>query len=135
MKFGEDILKHVAGNSKYWEVALVCLLDMCRAATHVTVDGEVPLRMLAYDIAHEIKVRLFISTHYMIFIPARLHFRQIQLESHFGNLRRKSTYLFMQRLWSRFTGFCQKKMRYHYFLSAPNRSDRRRSKRVVFGPV
>jgi hypothetical protein len=42
--------------SKLSDVALVCALDMCRAATHVRPEGEVPLRIVAYDIAHEIKV-------------------------------------------------------------------------------
>lgn len=60
LKFGEDLLKHATGNSKLSEVALVCLLDMCRAATHVKPEDEVPLRMIAFDIAHEIKVS-FIS--------------------------------------------------------------------------
>ncbi|KAF8872759.1 hypothetical protein BD779DRAFT_1679537 [Infundibulicybe gibba] len=57
-KFGEDILKHAGTNSKLSEVALVCALDMCRAATHVTPRGEVPLRMIAQDIAHEIRSTL-----------------------------------------------------------------------------
>jgi neurofibromin 1 len=56
MKFGEGVLKHATGHSKLSEVALVCLLDMCRAATYVKEEGEVPLRMVAFDIAHEIKV-------------------------------------------------------------------------------
>lgn len=55
LKFGEDILKHATGGSKLSEVALVCLLDVCRAATYVKPEGEVPLRMVAFDIAHEIK--------------------------------------------------------------------------------
>jgi neurofibromin 1 len=61
LKFGEDVLKHATGNSKLSDVALVCLLDMCRAATYVKPDGEVPLRMIAFDIAHEIKVCLYNS--------------------------------------------------------------------------
>lgn len=56
MRFGEGVLKHATGHSKLSEVALVCLLDMCRAATYVKEQGEVPLRLVAFDIAHEIKV-------------------------------------------------------------------------------
>lgn len=55
MKFGEDVLKHVGSGSKLSEVALVCLLDICRAATYVAPEGEVPLRMIALDVAHEIR--------------------------------------------------------------------------------
>lgn len=55
MKFGEDVLKYVGRGTKLSEVALVCLLDICRAATYVTPEGEVPLRMIALDVAHEIR--------------------------------------------------------------------------------
>lgn len=43
---------------KYSEVALVCSIDLCRGATFAAVgeDEEVPLRLLAIDVAHEIKV-------------------------------------------------------------------------------
>ena len=51
----DDVLKHATGTSKLSEVALVCLLDVCRAATYVKAEGEVPLRMAAFDIAHDIK--------------------------------------------------------------------------------
>ncbi|RDB19915.1 Neurofibromin [Hypsizygus marmoreus] len=61
LKFGEDILKHALSNSKLSEVALVCLLDICRAATHVRPDNDVPLKMIASDIAHEIKAALSFS--------------------------------------------------------------------------
>ncbi|KAF8076811.1 hypothetical protein FPV67DRAFT_1605221 [Lyophyllum atratum] len=58
MKFGEGVLKHAVGNTKLSEIALVCLLDICRAATYANPDIEVPLRMVAFDIAHEIKAAL-----------------------------------------------------------------------------
>lgn len=58
-KFGQDIINHASQNSKLSEIALVCALDMCRAATHVRPEGEIPLRLVAYDIAHEIKVCTF----------------------------------------------------------------------------
>ncbi|KAG6919754.1 hypothetical protein DXG01_001588 [Tephrocybe rancida] len=55
MKFGDDVLKHAMGNSKLSNVALCCLLDICRAATYLKDLSEVPLRMVALDVAHEIK--------------------------------------------------------------------------------
>jgi neurofibromin 1 len=57
MRFGEDFLRHCHSGSKLSEVALICALDMCRAATHVRPGGDVKLRELAFDICHEIKVR------------------------------------------------------------------------------
>ncbi|KAF8645481.1 hypothetical protein AX16_007766 [Volvariella volvacea WC 439] len=62
VKFWEDIFKHATTGSRHAEVALVCALDVCRAATHVKPEGEVPLRMIAYDIAHEIKSALTITS-------------------------------------------------------------------------
>jgi hypothetical protein len=55
-RFIEDLIRHANTTSKLAEVALVCLLDMCKAAVHVRPDGEVPLQLVAYDIAHEVKV-------------------------------------------------------------------------------
>lgn len=53
----EDVIKHANTSSKFSEVALVCSLDLCRVAFHVRPDeGEVPLRLIGSDIAHEIKV-------------------------------------------------------------------------------
>ncbi|KAG5638079.1 hypothetical protein H0H81_001929 [Sphagnurus paluster] len=60
-KFGDEVLKHAMGNTKLSEVALVCLLDTCRAATYVSSENEHPLRMVALDVAHEIKTSL--SSH------------------------------------------------------------------------
>lgn len=43
-------------HSKVSEIALVCAVDVCRIASRVTPDGDVPLRLLAFDVAPEIKV-------------------------------------------------------------------------------
>ena len=55
------ILKNLAFGSKYFDVAMVCAVDICRAASRVAPqegggDAEVPLISMAYDIAHELKV-------------------------------------------------------------------------------
>ena len=47
--------------SKYYDVAVVCAIDICRAASRVQPpeDGsEIPLISTALDIAHELKVRV-----------------------------------------------------------------------------
>ncbi|KAG6849386.1 hypothetical protein H0H93_008893 [Arthromyces matolae] len=54
-KFGDEIVKHALGNTKLSLVALVCLIDVCRAATYATDESDTPLRMVAYDVVHEIK--------------------------------------------------------------------------------
>jgi hypothetical protein len=55
-KFTENTLRHVRDHSKFFEVALACAVDMCRAAAYISPEGNVPLRLVASDIAHEIKV-------------------------------------------------------------------------------
>lgn len=49
-------MKHLNSHSKFSEVALACAVDMCRAAAYINPEGDVPLRLVAPDIAHEIKV-------------------------------------------------------------------------------
>ncbi|KAF8638594.1 hypothetical protein AX17_002135 [Amanita inopinata Kibby_2008] len=66
-RFIEDILKHLGTNSKFSEVALICAVDICRAAMHVTPEGEVPLRLIAHDIAHEIKGALISNSYRRLF--------------------------------------------------------------------
>lgn len=61
IKFCEDILKHANTGSRLDEVAVVCALDMCRAASRIHNDGEYTLRVIANDIAHEIKVRVYLA--------------------------------------------------------------------------
>ncbi|KAJ6515229.1 hypothetical protein C8R45DRAFT_1049017 [Mycena sanguinolenta] len=53
--FMEDMSRRAQTASKLSEVALVCLIDVCRMSSRVQPEGEVPLRLLAYDIAPEIK--------------------------------------------------------------------------------
>jgi len=52
----EDLVRHVNTHSKLSDVAFVCAIDMCRAGFRISPEGELPLRHLATDIAHEIKV-------------------------------------------------------------------------------
>ncbi|KAA1466679.1 hypothetical protein DENSPDRAFT_831556 [Dentipellis sp. KUC8613] len=54
-KFYDHLMKNATSSSKYRDVAIVCALDMCRGAMRVRPDGEVPLRMMALDIVHDIK--------------------------------------------------------------------------------
>ena len=42
--------------SRMSEVAMICVLDVCRAASRVQPGDEVPLTAMAADFAHEIKV-------------------------------------------------------------------------------
>ena len=56
VRFVEDLVRHVNTHSKLSDVAFVCAIDMCRAGFRISPDGELPLRHLATDIAHEIKV-------------------------------------------------------------------------------
>ncbi|KAG6811909.1 hypothetical protein H0H92_005307 [Tricholoma furcatifolium] len=58
MKFGDTLLKHVTENSKLSSIALVCLLDICRAAIYDNHENETTLRMVASEVAHEIKSAL-----------------------------------------------------------------------------
>ena len=59
-KFYDDLFTHGYSNPKTQEVGLACALDLCRAASYVNSADDVPLRMLAYDVAHEIKVSLLL---------------------------------------------------------------------------
>ncbi|PPQ78909.1 hypothetical protein CVT25_002369 [Psilocybe cyanescens] len=59
LKFIDAIVKNVGNNSKLSEVSLTCLVDLCRAAAYVDPQGDVPLRLIAPDVAHEIKVTLY----------------------------------------------------------------------------
>ncbi|KAF7975643.1 hypothetical protein HWV62_9093 [Athelia sp. TMB] len=58
-KFLEEVLKHANTASKFSETALICAMDMCKVAWRVSPDGEVPLRVIGTDIAHEIKTSLY----------------------------------------------------------------------------
>ncbi|KAF8559154.1 hypothetical protein OG21DRAFT_1570167 [Imleria badia] len=58
VRFVEDLVRHVNTHSKLSDVAFVCAIDMCRAGFRISPEGELPLRHLATDIAHEIKVTI-----------------------------------------------------------------------------
>ncbi|PPR04649.1 hypothetical protein CVT24_011867 [Panaeolus cyanescens] len=60
LRFTDTVLRQVNSTySRLSEIALACAVDMCRAAAYVSPDGEVPLRLVASDIAHEIKGSLY----------------------------------------------------------------------------
>jgi len=57
VRFTELIVKHLGGGSaRLSEIALACVVDICRAATYVDPKEDVPLKAIVSDIAHEIKV-------------------------------------------------------------------------------
>ncbi|KAJ7458402.1 hypothetical protein B0H11DRAFT_187286 [Mycena galericulata] len=58
VKFGEDVIRHSQIQSRLTETALVCAVDLCRVASRVQPEGDVPVRLLAYDMAPEIKSAL-----------------------------------------------------------------------------
>ncbi|KDQ64130.1 hypothetical protein JAAARDRAFT_118551 [Jaapia argillacea MUCL 33604] len=61
--FVEQLVRNITTWTKLAEIALVCALDVCRAAIRVRPEGEIPLISIATDIAHEIKVRLHLWKH------------------------------------------------------------------------
>ena len=67
-------MKHVTNFSKLSEVALACVVDLCRAAAYIDPEaGDVPLRIVAGDIAHDIKARtIVILVHETSSYPFRL---------------------------------------------------------------
>ncbi|KAJ7181585.1 hypothetical protein C8R43DRAFT_1229418 [Mycena crocata] len=58
VRFSEDVVRHAQIQSKLTEVALACAVDLCRVASRVQPHGEVPIPLLAYDLAPEIKSAL-----------------------------------------------------------------------------
>ncbi|KAH9939229.1 uncharacterized protein BXZ73DRAFT_88953 [Epithele typhae] len=58
----ELVVKNLNFNSKLVEVAIVCAVDICRAASRVAlqagIENESPLVSMAFDIAHELKIML-----------------------------------------------------------------------------
>ncbi|KXN84411.1 Neurofibromin, partial [Leucoagaricus sp. SymC.cos] len=59
LKFLDEVLKQAScpGVSKHWEVGLAAAVDLCRAAMFASAEDheEIPIRLLAIDMAHEIK--------------------------------------------------------------------------------
>ncbi|KAG0709913.1 hypothetical protein DFH29DRAFT_1012634 [Suillus ampliporus] len=58
IRFVEDLLRHANTNSKLADVSFVCAIDMCRAGFRISPEGEMPLRHIAADISHEVKLTL-----------------------------------------------------------------------------
>ncbi|KAG8218508.1 hypothetical protein J3R82DRAFT_4145 [Butyriboletus roseoflavus] len=58
VRFVEDLVRHVNTHSKLSDIAFVCAIDICRAGFRISPEGELPLRHLATDIAHEIKMAI-----------------------------------------------------------------------------
>ncbi|THH31919.1 hypothetical protein EUX98_g2275 [Antrodiella citrinella] len=57
--FADQIIKTMSSQPKLMEVAMICALDICRAASRVDpAEREVSLISLAGDIAHEVKAVL-----------------------------------------------------------------------------
>lgn len=80
-KFLEDIRRQISTQARLRELGLVCALDICRAAMYIDPRGneEVPLRLLAYDIIHEIKSDLFHNTATKPFWDPQHEFLDISL--------------------------------------------------------
>ncbi|KAJ3987640.1 hypothetical protein F5890DRAFT_1563214 [Lentinula detonsa] len=59
VKFAEDLMRPSSHTGNLASPSLVCATDICRAAMYIQpLQNEVPLQMLAYDVAHEIKRRI-----------------------------------------------------------------------------
>ncbi|KAI0638553.1 hypothetical protein C8Q77DRAFT_1047292 [Trametes polyzona] len=59
--FTDLLFKNLQSGSKYFDVGIVCAIDVCRAASKLRApDGEpdIPLISTAYDLAHEMKLAL-----------------------------------------------------------------------------
>ena len=56
LRFTGNTLRYIRNHSKFSEVSLACAVDICRAAAYIEPEGDVPLRLIASDIADEIKV-------------------------------------------------------------------------------
>jgi hypothetical protein len=52
----EEVIRYANTPSRLSDTALICTLDICRAAALVPPEGELPLRLIGNEIAHEIKV-------------------------------------------------------------------------------
>ncbi|KAI8982739.1 hypothetical protein BD414DRAFT_515918 [Trametes punicea] len=59
--FTELLFKNLPYGSKCYDVAIVCAIDLCRAASRVRPpedESEIPLVSIALDIVHELKITL-----------------------------------------------------------------------------
>ncbi|KAH7931340.1 hypothetical protein BV22DRAFT_1124264 [Leucogyrophana mollusca] len=59
VRFVEELVRHANTTSKLTDVSFVCSIDMCRAGFRISPEGEMPLRHIASDIAHDLKVALW----------------------------------------------------------------------------
>lgn len=93
IRFIEELVRHFTSNTKLTDVAIVCSIDMCRAGFRISPEGEMPLRLIATDIAHEVKVNapllcVFLDQHYSL--PFRQPFYAQQSSDRSGSLMKKS---------------------------------------------
>ncbi|TFK24729.1 hypothetical protein FA15DRAFT_406917 [Coprinopsis marcescibilis] len=58
-RFGQEIIRHIQSGNKLSDVALACAVDVCRVAALLQGQDDVPLRLVAVDLAHEIKGALW----------------------------------------------------------------------------
>ncbi|EKM59988.1 uncharacterized protein PHACADRAFT_115378 [Phanerochaete carnosa HHB-10118-sp] len=56
--FSQVLIRTMLHLSRASEVAIICILDVCRAASRIEPGEEVALQAMAYDLAHEVKVIL-----------------------------------------------------------------------------
>ncbi|THH13571.1 hypothetical protein EW146_g6666 [Bondarzewia mesenterica] len=57
-KFVDMLLKNMNSSSKLRDVAIVCALDYCRGAARAKPEGDLPIRSIASDLAHDIQTAL-----------------------------------------------------------------------------
>ena len=98
----EDLIRHANTASKLAEVSLVCALDICKAADYLHEEDDPPLRSVAHDIAHEVKVgdsaHLFMN-YFTNLGVCRVHFGKILSKSRSGIPVTKSTLTCIHRRW------------------------------------
>ncbi|KAL4081516.1 hypothetical protein V8B97DRAFT_1923406 [Scleroderma yunnanense] len=58
IRFIDELVRHFTSNTKLTDVAIVCSIDVCRAGFRISPDGEMPLWLIAADIAHEVKTAI-----------------------------------------------------------------------------
>ncbi|KAH7916805.1 hypothetical protein BJ138DRAFT_1121610 [Hygrophoropsis aurantiaca] len=59
VRFVEELVRHTNTSSKLNDVSFVCSIDMCRAGFRISPEGEMPLRHIASDLAHNLKLALW----------------------------------------------------------------------------
>ena len=51
-----EVQKMIAPSSKQADLALLCWVDICRAAAYTPPDQDIPLRAAAVELAYNLKV-------------------------------------------------------------------------------